>query len=47
MENQKKCSNKKNSKINAIKYCPECNLYLCNKCSTNHSFRFIRKSSDL
>ena len=37
MENQKKCSNKKHSDINAINYCTECNLYLCNKCINHHS----------
>jgi hypothetical protein len=38
MENQtKKCSNKKHSEINAINYCPECSLYLCNKCINTHS----------
>ena len=37
MENQKKCSNKKHSEINALNYCTECKLYLCNKCSNNHS----------
>ena len=38
MENQtKKCSNKKHSEINAINYCPECCLYLCNKCINTHS----------
>ena len=37
MENQKKCSNKKHSEINAIIFCPECNIYLCNKCSNNHT----------
>ena len=37
METQKKCSNKKHSEINAISYCSECNLYLCNKCSNYHT----------
>ena len=37
MENQKKCSKKKHSGINAVNYCPECNLYLCNKCLNYHS----------
>ena len=37
METQKKCSNKNHREINAINYCPECNLYLCNKCSNNHT----------
>ena len=36
MENSMKCSNKKHSEINAISYCIECNLYLCNKCKNNH-----------
>ena len=36
METQKKCSNKNHIEINAINYCPECNLYLCNKCSNYH-----------
>ena len=36
MEGQKKCSNKKHSEINAISYCLECNLYLCNKCTNYH-----------
>ena len=36
MENQK-CSNKKHSEINAINYCPECKIYLCNKCSNSHT----------
>ena len=36
MEVQKKCSHKKHSEINAISYCSECNLYLCNKCTNNH-----------
>ena len=36
MENQKKCSNKKHSDSNAVSYCQECNLYLCNKCTNYH-----------
>ena len=36
MDVQKKCSHKKHSEINAINYCSECNLYLCNKCTNNH-----------
>ena len=36
MENQKKCSNKKHSELNAVNYCNICNIYLCNKCSNNH-----------
>ena len=37
MEKGKKCSNKKHQEIDAINYCAECNLYLCNKCSNYHS----------
>ena len=37
MENLKKYSNKKHSDINAIKYCIECKLFLCNKCTNYHS----------
>ena len=36
MEIQKKCSNKKHSEINAVSFCQECNLYLCNKCTNYH-----------
>ena len=36
MENIKKCSNKKHTEINAVSYCAECNLYLCNKCLNIH-----------
>ena len=36
MENQKKCSNKKHSELNAVNYCNICNIYLCNKCSNIH-----------
>ena len=35
-EVKKKCSNKKHSEINAISYCADCNLYLCNKCLNMH-----------
>ena len=36
MEVNKRCSNSKHSEINAISYCTECNLYLCNKCLNIH-----------
>lgn len=32
----KKCSSKKHYKINAISYCKECKIYLCNKCLNMH-----------
>ena len=36
MEKQKKCSNKNHKEIEAINYCYECELHLCNKCSNYH-----------
>ena len=39
MEN-KKCSNKKHSEINAITFFQECKIYLCNKCQSLHSELF-------
>ena len=35
MENNKKCSYKKHSDTNAVSYCLECDILMCNKC-TNH-----------
>ena len=40
MEEQKKCSTKKHDDSNAICYCMECQLYMCNKCSNLHSELF-------
>ena len=41
MENlKKKCSFKKHSDIDAINYCIECKIYLCNKCNNHHSELF-------
>ena len=40
MENPKKCSLKKHFQIDAIIYCEECNIYMCNKCSNHHSELF-------
>ena len=31
------CSNSEHQKINAIKYCIECKIYMCNKCEKLHS----------
>ena len=37
MENiKKKCSNKKHSEIDAISFCQNCRIYLCNKCQNLH-----------
>ena len=33
----KKCSFKEHDEVNAITYCSECNVYMCNKCDIFHS----------
>ena len=33
----KKCSSKEHEEINAISYCKECKVYMCNKCEIFHS----------
>ena len=40
MELGQKCSSKKHKDFDAIKYCPECKKYLCNKCIEYHSTIF-------
>ena len=40
MDYQKKCSQKKHNDIDALFYCQECNIYMCNKCSIHHSELF-------
>jgi hypothetical protein len=36
MEISKKCSSKIHGDINAINYCNECKVYMCNKCTAYH-----------
>ena len=36
----KKCSKDEHKKNNAISYCKECNIYMCNKCENYHSMLF-------
>ena len=36
MKNEKKCSSKKHIDINAIYYCQECDIFMCNKCINHH-----------
>ena len=38
--NTKKCSYKEHKEINAISYCQECNINMCNKCSNHHQQLF-------
>jgi len=41
MEIQKqKCSSKEDQDINAISYCGQCNIYMCNKCEKFHTKLF-------
>ena len=44
MENQKKkCSLKKHLDIDAVNYCYDCKIYVCNKCLNHHSELFENK----
>ena len=46
MENQSQmCSNEEHVKINAIYFCKECKIYLCNKCENLHSKLFKKHNS--
>ena len=40
MENQIKCSFEEHKESNANKFCPECKIYMCNKCENHHSSLF-------
>ena len=40
MEEIKKCSSKKHNEMNAISYCDNCKIYICNKCQNLHSELF-------
>ena len=37
MEEKLKCSLEEHKEVDAIKYCPECRIYMCNKCNNYHS----------
>ena len=37
MEDEIKCSLEEHKEIKAIKFCPECKIYMCNKCENYHS----------
>ena len=39
-KNQKKCSIKKHENIDSTIFCPECQVYMCNKCENYHSELF-------
>ena len=40
MEDKKKCTFKEHQNIDAIKYCTECKIYMCNKCLIHHQSLF-------
>ena len=37
MEKQRKCSLDEHKEIDALSFCPECRLFMCNKCEKIHS----------
>ena len=37
MESKMKCFSEEHKEINAISFCPECKIYMCNKCEKHHS----------
>ena len=37
MDIEIKCSLEEHKEMKAIKYCPQCGIYLCNKCENLHS----------
>ena len=39
-DNKKKCSNEEHINIDAISYCENCKIYICNKCSNLHQGLF-------
>ena len=43
--NNKNCSFKDHSEINAKSYCPICNIFMCNKCEIFHSKMFEKHQS--
>ena len=40
MEKQIKCFSEEHKENSAISYCPECRIYMCNKCENIHSSFF-------
>ena len=54
MDKQRKCSLDEHKEIDAIIYCPKCELYMCNKCEKthlswfkNHKFFYLNKDEDI
>ena len=40
MDDKIKCFSEEHKDINAISICPECRIYMCNKCENTHSSFF-------
>ena len=40
MENKIKCFSDEHKEIDAISFCPECKIFICNKCENIHSSFF-------
>ncbi len=45
--NQIKCSFKDHKEIDAISFCPECMIYMCNKCQNHHEALFTHNHYNL
>ena len=45
MEDKKKCSNEEHKDIDAISYCQDCKIYICNKCSNLHQGLFKKHNT--
>ena len=45
MENKIKCFSEEHKEIDAISFCPECRIYMCNKCEKIHSSFFKNHKS--
>ena len=46
-DKNKKCSYDKHKEMNAIYYCQNCKIYMCNKCLENHSKLFKNHNTNL
>ena len=41
--NQIKCTSEEHKEIDAISFCPECRIYMCNKCQKVHSSSLFKR----
>ena len=40
MENKKKCSSKTHKELDAVSFCENCKIFMCNKCFNYHKELF-------